>query len=83
MKYLIVAILLITVQSYIYGQAPRRPFPQHVKYFAGVIMPSQIDIAQMAKITGQLYDDWKSAYLDTINGSMNRIIARPQKKKIL
>ncbi len=82
MKYLIFAFFSLAIAANVQAQAPRRPFPQHVKYIDSAIMPTQVDTAQMARITAKLYDDWKHAYLDTMNGSMDRIIARPKKPNI-
>ena len=49
----------------IHAQAttPARPFPQHVNYCAGTILPDHVDQDQLDQDVRWMYDAWKSRYL--------------------
>lgn len=55
--------MLICLHSF--AQAPLRPFPQHVKYAAGVITPSHISQQQLDDSTASFYRQWKARYIRT------------------
>jgi len=51
------------------AQSAARPFPQHVTYTSGVILPSHVTRAQMDAAVQSHYSAWKSAYVKSVSGS--------------
>lgn len=59
--------LIISGQSQ--AQPTSRPFPQHVKYFKGAILPNLAPQSQLDKQVTAFYDQWKGVYVKYIPGT--------------
>lgn len=51
-----------------YAQHSLRPFPQHVRYFSGIIRPNKISRQVLDKTTADFYDQWKLRYIKNVAG---------------
>lgn len=51
------------VISQTYAQTCTHPFPQHVKYFKGVILPNNVLQIQLDKQVAIFYTQWKNQYI--------------------
>jgi endoglucanase len=45
------------------GSNPQFPFPQHVRYSAGTIVPNHRSQAQLDQDVRNAYTDWKASFL--------------------
>jgi endoglucanase len=61
-------LFLIICSYQLSAQQPYRPFPQHVKYFAGTIKPNHITQQQLDKATENFYTQWKARFIKTMPG---------------
>lgn len=61
-------LILFCLFNYSFGQTPRKPFPQHVTYTAGVIKPNHISQKQLDRATLDFYEQWKKRYVKTACG---------------
>ena len=52
----------------LFAQSASKPFPQHVKYFAGTIKPSHISQTQLDNAVRGFYAQWKNRFLKTVPG---------------
>jgi len=55
----------LLLMSGILAQPPARPFPQHISYYTGVIMPSHISQRQMDDSVRAFYTAWKQRYINS------------------
>jgi endo-1,4-beta-D-glucanase Y len=63
------SILQIFVTTFIYSQNVSHPFPQHAKYYPGVITPDHISQNEMDHSVISFYHQWKSRYIKKSNCS--------------
>ncbi|ASU33564.1 glycosyl hydrolase family 8 [Mucilaginibacter xinganensis] len=56
-------ILFFFFYSNLSAQHPVKPFPQHVKYFTGVIKPNQLTAAQADNAVKSFYTQWKKRFI--------------------
>lgn len=63
-KAIIILFLLIRCTTNLFAQTPTKPFPQHIKYYAGVIKPNRISQQQLDKTVTRFYDRWKERYVN-------------------
>jgi len=56
-------IVFLCISIGLYGQAPKRPFPQHVIYTKGSIKPNHISQDRLDKLTLNFYKQWKKRYV--------------------
>ena len=59
---------MIGLSAKIYAQRPLKPFPQHTRYFAGVIRPNHINQPALDKAVAGFYDQWKLRYIKNVPG---------------
>ena len=62
MRYILSNILLL-ICLHSFSQVPMHPFPQHVKYFDGVIIPNHISQQELDDSTASFYRQWKARYI--------------------
>jgi len=65
MATVILFFILLTLCVVRSAYAQSKPFPQHVKYYAGVIKPNHISQVQMDKTVAGFYDRWKERYVNS------------------
>lgn len=56
------------------AQQPARPFPQHSRYFAGVIRPNHMMQQALDKTVAGFYDRWKLRYIKKVVGKQQRFV---------
>ncbi len=67
---LLVLLALSPCSTPAYGDvAVNRPFPQHVKYAPGVILPTSVPQAAMDAAVQAYYRDWRKTYVKTVPGT--------------
>jgi endo-1,4-beta-D-glucanase Y len=54
--------------------AQQKPFPQHVKYYEGVIEPNRVSQLQLDKTVEQFYIQWKARFVKTEPGKAESYI---------
>jgi endo-1,4-beta-D-glucanase Y len=59
---------LILFSNLSFSQMVKRPFPQHVTYFAGCSRPGHIPQRQMDETVLQFYRQWKDRYIRALPG---------------
>ncbi|EHQ27950.1 glycosyl hydrolase family 8 [Mucilaginibacter paludis] len=64
-KKLITIIGLLTFSSSLFSQNPKRSFPQHVRYFDGVIKPNHVSQKELDNSVRSFYILWKARYINT------------------
>jgi endoglucanase len=57
------------------AQPPSKPFPQHTKYFAGVIKPSNFSQTQLDNSVKTFYTGWKARFVKTVPGKNESYIS--------
>jgi endoglucanase len=62
LKYFILFICSISINPLI-AQQTSKPFPQHVKYFAGAIKPNNISQTQLDNTVRNFYTQWKKRFI--------------------
>jgi endoglucanase len=66
---ILLSISQIFLALFIYSQNISRPFPQHSKYYPGVITPTHISSNEMDDSAISFYRQWKSRYIRKNNCS--------------
>jgi len=61
-------LAIIGLSAKTYAQRPLKPFPQHTRYFAGVIRPNHISQQALDKAVAGFYDQWKLRYIKNVPG---------------
>ncbi len=56
-------VLLATSSAWSLDSPPSRPFPQHVTYHEGSLLPNHISQTQLDQDAAAMYDTWKTRYL--------------------
>lgn len=56
------------------AQQPLMPFPQHTRYFAGVIRPDHVSRQALDKAVAGFYDQWKSRYIKNVPGKSQSFV---------
>ncbi|WP_295672400.1 glycosyl hydrolase family 8 [uncultured Mucilaginibacter sp.] len=52
-----------------FSQPVQKPFPQHIKYFAGSIKPDHLSQTQLDNAVASFYIHWKKLYIKTLPGN--------------
>ena len=73
-KQLILIIALSWLSFRLFAQAPAKPFPQHVSYYAGTIKPNHKTQAQLDHTVVDFYSQWKSKYIKNVQGKAQNFI---------
>jgi len=60
-----IIILLIISTAFSQAQPVSRPFPQHVNYYRGSILPNHISQQVLDDSVRSFYDQWKEHYINT------------------
>jgi len=63
-KTLFFIAFLISLQKNLHSQTTTLPFPQHIKYTSGVIMPNHIAQKQMDDSVRSFYNHWSERYIN-------------------
>ncbi len=66
-KWLILSII-ICYSIPLFAQPPQKPFPQHVKYFAGTIKPNHVSQTQLDNAVETFYTQWKKRFIKNMPG---------------
>ncbi|MEO6720804.1 MAG: glycosyl hydrolase family 8 [Ferruginibacter sp.] len=56
-------IIAMFICSYALSQKSLRPFPQHSKYFDGVVIPNHISQGELDSNVSSFYSQWKKVYI--------------------
>ncbi len=62
-KFIFITTLFFFNTS-VFAQLAQKPFPQHVKYFKGTILPNHITQQQLDDSTRRFYTSWKERYIN-------------------
>jgi endo-1,4-beta-D-glucanase Y len=62
-KKILIPVMLLSLKGQVNAQIPRKPFPQHVQYYAGVIRPTHISQEKMDDSVRVFYTRWKKRYI--------------------
>lgn len=65
---------LFCLNSMVFAQPCKKPFPQHVKYFEGTILPNHITQQQLDDSTRKFYKSWKARYVNDDAGKNQNYI---------
>ena len=70
MKFKVVSlfVILFFYSIYLSAQSLLKPFPQHVKYFAGTIKPNHISQGQLDNSVRNFYIQWKKRFIKNVPG---------------
>ena len=63
------------------AQPVAKPFPQHVKYFAGAIKPNNFSQSQLDDAVGIFYTQWKKHYIKNVPGKTESYVWFDEKGK--
>jgi len=58
----------------LFGQTVLKPFPQHVKYFAGTIKPNHVSQTQLDNDVRDFYAQWKKRFIKTVPGKSESFV---------
>ena len=65
---LFLLFILLSGISQLFAQQIQKPFPQHVKYFAGTIKPNHISQTQLDNSVRVFYNQWKKRFIKNTPG---------------
>jgi endo-1,4-beta-D-glucanase Y len=68
-------VITISFSLPLSGQPARKPFPQHVKYFAGTIKPDHVSQTQLDNAVGDFYTQWKKRFIKNVPGKQEGYIS--------
>jgi endo-1,4-beta-D-glucanase Y len=60
--------LLLFISSLAAAQQPAKPFPQHTRYYAGVIKPNKVSQNKLDNSVRLFYDQWKARFIKNVPG---------------
>jgi endo-1,4-beta-D-glucanase Y len=63
LNWLTLYVFVIFLNLKLSAQIPSKPFPQHVKYFAGTIKPNHISQAKLDDAVNAFYLQWKKRFI--------------------
>ena len=67
MKKKIAAFIINIIFSCpLFAQSPFKPFPQHIKYFAGTIKPNHISQTELDNSVRSFYTQWKKRFIKNV-----------------
>jgi endo-1,4-beta-D-glucanase Y len=67
-RRLFICILLLLTSVAAVAQQPAKPFPQHTRYFTGVVKPIHISQSQLDNTVRSFYNQWKSRFIKKVSG---------------
>jgi endo-1,4-beta-D-glucanase Y len=73
-KWLPLVIVVICFSVRLSAQAVLKPFPQHVKYFAGTIKPNHISQLQLDNAVSSFYTQWKKRFIKNTPGKAESFV---------
>jgi endo-1,4-beta-D-glucanase Y len=65
---LFIFLIIISVRIPLSAQPVQKPFPRHVKYFAGTIKPNHVSQAQLDRAVTDFYAQWKKRFIKNVPG---------------
>src|ERR1700744_4614525 len=65
---------LLTIAAPASFAQAKRPFPQHVKYFAGTIKPDNQSQVQLDNAVRSFYTQWKGRYIKNVPGKVESYV---------
>jgi len=74
MKQAFALILLLCLGITSIAQPVLKPFPQHVKYFAGTIKPGNFSQAQLDSTVRSFYTQWKRRFIKNVPGKAQNFV---------
>ncbi len=66
---LLILLFFSCCNSLLFSQPVQKPFPQHIKYFAGSIKPDHLSQTQLDNAVASFYIHWKKLYIKTLPGN--------------
>ncbi len=73
LKWICVIVYTLYCQQS-FAQEPQKPFPQNVKYFAGVIKPNGLSQTQLDDEVRSFYTQWKKRFVKNVPGKTESYI---------
>jgi len=73
-RWLSLLIITICFSIKLSAQAILKPFPQHVKYFAGTIKPNHISQTQLDNAVSSFYTQWKKQFIKNTPGKTESFV---------
>jgi endo-1,4-beta-D-glucanase Y len=67
-KWLLIFIFSFFSTSLLFAQQAQKPFPQHVKYFAGTIKPNHVSQTKLDNEVRNFYMQWKMRFIKDVPG---------------
>jgi endo-1,4-beta-D-glucanase Y len=74
LKSFSIVILLLCYGNIVFAQPPRKPYPQHTKYFAGTIKPNHLIQTQLDNAVSTFYAQWKKRFIETTPGKAESFV---------
>jgi len=59
----------------LFAQRPFKPFPQHIKYFAGTIKPNHVSQTQLDNSVEIFYTQWKKRFIKNVPGKAESYVS--------
>jgi endoglucanase len=70
----IFVIACILYRGQVFAQQPQKPFPQHIKYYAGAIKPNGLSQTQLDDAVRTFYTQWKKRFIKNVLGKAESYI---------
>ena len=67
-------ILILSFTTPLFAQQAQKPFPQHVQYFTGTILPNRVPQQKLDKAVETFYNQWKKHYIKTVRGTQQSYV---------
>jgi len=67
-------ILILSYTTPLFAQQAQKPFPQHVQYFTGTILPNRVPQQKLDKAVETFYNQWKKHYIKTVRGTQQSYV---------
>jgi len=80
-KSFLIFILYLLLQIPLFAQTAQKPFPQHIKYFPGVIKPNHVSQTQLDNAVRGFYTKWKNRFIVTLPGKSESYVSFNDKGK--
>jgi endo-1,4-beta-D-glucanase Y len=77
----IISLIFLSCRIWLPAQPVLRPFPQHTKYFAGTIKPSNFSQTGLDNAVRNFYTQWKQHYIKNVPGKPESFVWFDEKDK--
>ncbi len=71
-KCFLLLVIVISFNLPLSAQPALKPFPQHVKYFAGTIKPNHVSQTQLDNSVETFYTQWKNRFIKNVPGKRKK-----------